>query len=600
MFFSYIIQFLVVLFVYLSLPAAGPPSAPLADAGLILLGLVVYGALCRTVFVRVADQNALARMENRLGWLAVALFSADVYLLDLPGLMKLVPGAGQSSFVDGLCGLGFYYLFMLLLWWGSLVGLRRTGRPELSAGSHLESQLRLTLPLLLPWFLMALVYDLIKLLGPAWLDRWTGSGVGELVLIVVVLAGLTVLVPPLVTKAWGCRPLPAGPARDLAERFLADQGVRVRQILEWPLFGGRLITAGVMGLLPSLRYLMVTPGLIQSVDREEFVAVLAHEAGHLKHRHLFLYLFFFLGYILLAYALGGLSLTWLLGFEPVAGMLLEESSRSGVWFSVLISAPMLLLLVVYFRFVFAYFMRHFERQADAFAAQKVGSGPVRAALWKIALRSGINPRAPSWHHFSITQRVEFLDKLEADPDLYQRHGRRLKKALLGYLVGMIAILGAVSPLGLFQGPEEMNLELALKGLERAVRAAPADPRPHLYQAMILTRLERFPEAVAAYEQTLALVPEEPTALNDLAWLLATGPKELRDPPRALELARRAARIKTEPAVLDTLAEACFVNGLLAEAVRWSKEALALEPQDRAYFEGQVKRFEKAWQEGQGG
>ena len=597
MFFSYIIQFLIVLFIYLGLPGANPPQEPILHLALLAVGLAAYGLLCRRTMSRVRGRNALVRLESRLGWLAVGFFGVDVYLLELPGLVRLIPGTGQMTFLNGLFGLGFYFLYLLLLWSGSLAGLRNNGEPELRRSDHFQSQLRLTLPLLMPWFIMALLYDLLGLLAPPWLTRWTGTGLGELALIAVVMAGLTVLMPPLVTKAWGCRPLPKGPVRDLAEGFLNDQGVRVREILEWPLFGGRLLTAGVMGLIPSLRYLLIAPGLIQGVSQEELLGVLAHEAGHLKHRHLYLYLLFFLGYVFLAYALGGLSLTWLLGFEPVAGLLVDNPGQSGgIWFSVLISAPMLLLMVVYFRFIFAYFMRNFERQADAFAARKVGPGPVREALLTIALKSGIDPQAPSWHHFSIAQRVEFLSRMERDPDLPRRHGQMLKKALLGYLASMAVLAALLLPTGLFQGPEELNLELALGGLNKAIQEQPLDPRLRLYRGMTLIRLERFAEAARAYEEALSMTPEEPAALNDLAWLLATGPDEVRDPRRALALARRAARLKPEPAVLDTLAEACYVNGLFEEAVRWSRAALALDPDDRAFFQRQTERFEKALKE----
>ena len=38
------------------------------------------------------------------------------------------------------------------------------------------------------------------------------------------------------------------------------------------------------------------------------------------------------------------------------------------------TAPVLLLMLVYFRFVFGYFIRNFERQADAYVFRAVGTG----------------------------------------------------------------------------------------------------------------------------------------------------------------------------------------------------------------------------------
>jgi hypothetical protein len=55
----------------------------------------------------------------------------------------------------------------------------------------------------------------------------------------------------------------------------------------------------------------------------------------------------------------------------------------------------------------------------------------------------------------------------------------------------------------------------------------------------------------------------------------------------------AAALKPIPHILDTLAESYYVNGLHEKAVVTIKEALAMQPQDRAYYESQLKKFEKA-------
>ena len=63
-------------------------------------------------------------------------------------------------------------------------------------------------------------------------------------------------------------------------------------ILYWPIFGGRMITAGVMGLIKKFRYILVTNGLLQMLEPEEIDAVIAHEIGHIKKQHLLFYLLF--------------------------------------------------------------------------------------------------------------------------------------------------------------------------------------------------------------------------------------------------------------------------------------------------------------------
>ena len=62
---------------------------------------------------------------------------------------------------------------------------------------------------------------------------------------------------------------------------------------------------------------------------------------------------------------------------------------------------------------------------------------------------------------------------------------------------------------------------------------------------------------------------QPMALNSFAWFLVTASeKSLRDPRRALDLAKLAvtATKEKDPAILDTLAEAYHANGMFKEAV----------------------------------
>jgi tetratricopeptide (TPR) repeat protein len=111
------------------------------------------------------------------------------------------------------------------------------------------------------------------------------------------------------------------------------------------------------------------------------------------------------------------------------------------------------------------------------------------------------------------------------------------------------------------------------------------------------RRQNFIEVKQAYETSLALQPDQPQVLNNLAWLLATCPDDrLRDPPRALALAQRAAALEQSAFILDTLAESYFANGRYAEAVAAGKRALALAKGDRSHYEAQLDRFLQALDE----
>ena len=91
-----------------------------------------------------------------------------------------------------------------------------------------------------------------------------------------------------------------------------------------------------------------------------------------------------------------------------------------------------------------------------------------------------------------------------------------------------------------------------------------------------------------------LAPDHVHALNNLVWLLATCPQtDLQDPERALTLAGRAVVLAPQsPFVLDTYAEALFLNHRIDEALAAAKKALELSRDRRDYYQDQVRRFQE--------
>jgi serine/threonine protein kinase/WD40 repeat protein len=97
------------------------------------------------------------------------------------------------------------------------------------------------------------------------------------------------------------------------------------------------------------------------------------------------------------------------------------------------------------------------------------------------------------------------------------------------------------------------------------------PGGHWYdrldRARALQAVGDWRRAIASLESALALAPDAPAALNDLAWAYAIGPPEVRDPQRALPLIERAlAKNPDEPALLNTLGVIQYRLGRHQEAV----------------------------------
>ncbi len=107
----------------------------------------------------------------------------------------------------------------------------------------------------------------------------------------------------------------------------------------------------------------------------------------------------------------------------------------------------------------------------------------------------------------------------------------------------------------------------------------ADARFNL--GAVLYRRRRIPEALAQWEELIRRQPDSVTALDRMAWTMATDPEAaVRNGPRAVELAQRAASLTNHehPGILDTLAAAYAEAGRFAEALQTVRKAIDLAAQ----------------------
>ncbi len=105
--------------------------------------------------------------------------------------------------------------------------------------------------------------------------------------------------PALVIRLWKCSPMPTGRERSSLENFFREHGFRYKELFLWNLLQGSTATAGIMGIFPGSRYILLTPSLLSLLEPEELKAVMAHEMGHVRHLHMVFYLAFMLGLTLL-------------------------------------------------------------------------------------------------------------------------------------------------------------------------------------------------------------------------------------------------------------------------------------------------------------
>jgi STE24 endopeptidase len=211
--------------------------------------------------------------------------------------------------------------------------------------------------------------------------------------------------------------------------------LRVREILVWNT-GGLVINAAVAGVVPGLRYVFLTDGLLEHLRDDEIQAVFGHEIGHIRHGHLFLR-----GFALLA----PLSL-WLLARQaiPQFGDWVEEWYLSGgsLWqahAALFGLAGMCFYMLVFF----GPFCRLLEGQADLYGCRTLADEPTAqpvetfvSALECLALASGTDRRTGNWQHWSIARRVHFLNCVAQQP-AQERLFRRRLHLIHGLLLAVI-------------------------------------------------------------------------------------------------------------------------------------------------------------------
>jgi hypothetical protein len=263
--------------------------------------------------------------------------------------------------------------------------------------------------------------------------------------------------------------------------------------------------------------------------------------------------------------------------------------------SILFSLITIVIFFIYFRYIFGYFMRNFERQADTYVYSLFNSAvPLISTLQKIAATTGQSPDKPNWHHFSIQQRIDFLKKCEEDRQWIRRHTRKIKKSIGVYLAAILIIGGIGYGMNFGGAGERLSTHFFEKILQRAIERTPDNPNLYSMLGDVYYSRKEYDRTIKAYTQSLMLFPQNPQVLNNLAWLYATcEDHRFRDPKKAVRLAEVAVHLAEEPHILDTLAESYYVNGDIDRAISAAERALKLTQKDRAYFEEQLRKFKEA-------
>ncbi|MCK4801509.1 MAG: M48 family metalloprotease, partial [Anaerolineales bacterium] len=435
--------------------------------------------------------------------------------------------------------------------------------------------------------------DILYLAPVPFIQELMNKAVAQVIFVALLLLLIAIFAPMLIARMWDCESLGESELKDRILKFCHSQGVKFKKILSWNALNRGLVTAGVVGLIKPFRYLLITPGLIRLLNLDEILAVVSHEVGHVKRRHLLYYFGFFIGFMVIIFGLLDRLMNLFLNTGFGFSLVISSSGEFNLSFlSFLRIFLSILIFITYFRFIFGYFMRNFEREADLYCFQS-GINPdyLISSFMKLGARIGDDGKKFNWHHYNISQRIDFLKRSQENPDLISQHKRKIKRSLAVYFTCLLAFTFiSFNPLA-----SRVDGVLVTGVIEKLVQKNPENAQYYSYLAMLYYEQEKWVKAKNAYETAIRLNPRQADALNNLAWMRLKCPdKRFIDSKKALGLAEEAFRVRKAAYILDTLAEAYLANSRYKEAVIAAKRALEIATENLKYYRSQFKRMRRAY------
>jgi hypothetical protein len=212
-------------------------------------------------------------------------------------------------------------------------------------------------------------------------------------------------------------------------------------------------TASVAGLFASYRVIFVTPSLLETMDRRETEAVMAHEGGH--------------------GALGHLRVFALLATAVVVG--LDDLAALDLWAFAVLAALVPLFVAL---------SRRLEHDADLYAAagSAEGAEAVSTALLKTCAVNGQSPESGGIRHPSVGKRIALVRRAAEDPSFGARRLRRSRRLLAALSVAALVVIAR----GVLRAVEEarspLGDRLVLAASERLDAQEPALARDYARRA----------------------------------------------------------------------------------------------------------------------
>jgi Zn-dependent protease with chaperone function len=392
----------------------------------ILFCQIAFGTLGRTDRFRNSRFPFFLANSSLLLFLVVYHFAFASHLV----YRTLAIVSSSQSFLVFI-SLLFYFTGMWVYYYFSFspITLEYQVQPK-SRKEKAFSKLRFLLPFVLPFLFFSFFFDTLSTL-PFFSSANEMNG-GESVQAMVFMTMLTlallfatlVFFPFFLQYIWGCEPMEEGDLKDRLNRLCEKAEFKHAGLMNWTVMNSSL-TAAIVGVYSRFRYVMFTKRLLNELTPDEVEAVLAHEMGHSFFKHMIFYPWVILGMLVVQ---GMFSSIFGEGINHVMSLLIL-GDPSGFWemiYPLLVFVIYSAILLIYFRIVYGFVSRNFERQADLFVfSVGIPGENMISALNSVATLCGNVHEKPSWHHFSIRERMNFLKEAVDDFSIVEKHHFRV-------------------------------------------------------------------------------------------------------------------------------------------------------------------------------
>jgi Zn-dependent protease with chaperone function len=224
----------------------------------------------------------------------------------------------------------------------------------------------------------------------------------------------------LLSRIWKTSQLPDSPLRARLVALTQRMGIGCRDFRIWQT-DGQYLNAAVAGLLPAARYVFVTDGLLRYLRDDEMEAVIAHELGHVRRRHLWLRL-----------ALLGLPL-WLVAHVQAWSPPQVETTaawRAALAASLPVAPHVAVAGLTSAAAVVALgrYSRLLEHDADLCVWETGQGATFLATMDRISYLSHDRRQRATWLHPSTASRMHLLQRALHDPQAAWAFRRRVRVA----------------------------------------------------------------------------------------------------------------------------------------------------------------------------